>query len=45
MIYKILYIALRVSHDGSHLVVELSKYKDHWENEKRWEELINFLKK
>ena len=36
MIYKILYISLRVSSNGTHLIMELSKYKDHWENEKRW---------
>lgn len=45
MIYKILYISLRVSHNGSYLIEELSKYKDHWEHEKRWEEIIIFLKK
>ena len=44
ILYKILYIALRVSLRGIHLISELSKYKEHWEDKKRWGELVDFLK-
>ena len=43
VLYSILYLSLRVVNQGVPMIKELSKYREYWENEARWEAMYNLI--